>query len=117
MVGGVWVAHADFLKKNRAAMVDFLADAMVATRWYLDPKNQDEAVKIASDFAKAPPALFTGWLFSQKDYFRDPDLKLDIPAFQANMDLQREMGFLKDKIEIGKYVDTSLIEEAAKRLQ
>jgi NitT/TauT family transport system substrate-binding protein len=98
-------------------MVDFLADAMVATRWYLDPKNQDEAVKIASDFAKAPPALFTGWLFSQKDYFRDPTLKLDIPAFQANMDLQKQMGFLKDRIDIGKYVDSSLIEAAAKRLQ
>ena len=114
---GVWVAHADFLKKNRAAMVDFLADAMVATRWYLDPKNQEEAAKIASDFAKAPPALFAGWLYSQKDYYRDPTLKVDIPAFQANMDLQRQLGFLKDKIEIGKYVDASLIDEAAKRAQ
>ena len=114
---GVWVAHADFLKKNRAAMVDFLADAMAATRWYLDPKNQDEAVKIASDFAKAPPALFAGWLYSQKDYYRDPTLKLNVPSFQANMDLQKEMGFLKDKIDIAKFYDPSLIEEAAKRAQ
>jgi len=99
---GVWVAHDSFLKKNRAAMVDFLADAMAATRWYLDPQNQEEAVKIASDFAKAPPALFAGWLYSQKDYYRDPTLKLNIPSFQANMDLQKEMGFLKDKIDIAK---------------
>jgi sulfonate transport system substrate-binding protein len=112
---GVWVAHEAFLKKNRAAMVDFLADAMAATRWYLDPKNQEEAVKIASDFAKAPPALFSGWLYSQKDYYRDPTLKLNIPSFQANMDLQREMGFLKDKIDIAKFYEPSLIEEAAKR--
>jgi len=112
---GVWVAHDSFLKKNRAAMVDFLADAMAATRWYLDPQNQEEAVKIASDFAKAPPALFAGWLYSQKDYYRDPTLKLNIPSFQANMDLQKEMGFLKDKIDIAKFYEPSLIEEAAKR--
>ncbi len=114
---GVWVAHQDFLKKNRAAMVDFLADAMVATRWYLDQANQEEAVKIASDFAKAPPALFSGWLYSMKDYYRDPSLKLDVTSFQANMDLQKDMGFLKDKIDIAKFYEPSLIEEAAKRLQ
>ena len=113
---GVWVAHDSFLKKNRAAVVDFLADAMAATRWYLDPKNHDEAVKIASDFAKAPPALFNEWLFTQKDYYRDRNLLPNVPAFQANMDLQRELGFLNTKIEVKQFVDTSLAEEAAKRL-
>ena len=114
---GVWVAHDAFLKKNRAAVLDFLADAMAATRWYLDPKNHDEAVKIATDFAKAPPALFNEWLFTNKDYYRDPNLQPNVKALQANMDLQKELGFLNTQIDIAKFVDTSYIEEAAKRLK
>ena len=113
---GVWVAHDAFLKKNQAAVTDFLADAMAATRWYLDPKNHDEAVKIASDFAKAPPALFAEWLFTKKDYYRDPSLLPNVAAFQANMDLQRELGFLNTKIDVKQYVDTTLVQAAAKRL-
>ena len=114
---GVWVAHDAFLKKNRAAVLDFLADAMAATRWYLDPKNHDEAVKIATDFAKAPPALFNEWLFTNKDYYRDPNLQPNVKALQANMDLQKELGFLNTQIDLAKFVDTSYIEEAAKRLK
>jgi sulfonate transport system substrate-binding protein len=114
---GVWVAHDAFLKKNKAAVVDFLADAMAATRWYLDPKNHDEAVKIASTFAKAPPTLFDSWLFTDKDYYRDPNLQPNVQALQANMDLQRDTGFLSTRIEIGKYVDSSYVDEAAGRMK
>jgi sulfonate transport system substrate-binding protein len=114
---GVWVAHDAFLKKNKAAVLDFLTDAMAATRWYLDPKNHDEAVKIASDFAKAPPKLFNEWLFTNKDYYRDPNLMPNAKELQNNMDLQRETGFLNTKIDIAKYIDTSYVEEASKRLK
>ncbi|MGZ3312471.1 MAG: ABC transporter substrate-binding protein, partial [Xanthobacteraceae bacterium] len=44
----VWVARAGFLQKNRAAMVDFMEDSVRVVRWYLDPKNHDEAVQIAA---------------------------------------------------------------------
>ena len=114
---GIWAAKDGFLKKNRAAVIDMMEDTMRVTRWLRDPKNHDEAVKIVSDFAKAPPALYADWLFTEKDYYRDPELKLDIPAFQSNLDVQRDLGFFKSKIDVKKYVDTSYIEEARKRLQ
>src|SRR5262249_26398323 len=51
----VWVARAGFLRKNRAAMVDFMEDSVRVVRWYLDPKNHDEAVQIAAKITKLPP--------------------------------------------------------------
>ena len=113
---GIWVAHKDWLDKNQAAVKDFLEDTLIATRWYLDPKNHDEAVKIASDFAKAPPALFSSWLFTQKDYYRDPKLQPNVKALQANVDTMKDLGFIKDRIDVTKYIDTSLLAEALKRV-
>ncbi len=113
---GIWVAHKDWLEKNKAAVTDFLEDTLVATRWYLDPKNHDEAVKIASDFAKAPPALFASWLFTHKDYYRDPNLQPNVKALQANVDTMKDLGFMKEGLDVGKYVDTSLLADALKRV-
>ena len=114
---GFWVARQAFIQKNRAAVLDFLEDTLRATRWYLDPANHDEAVKIAADFSKAPPALFSDWLFTKKDYYRNPNLIPNLDALQANVDLQRDLGFFKGQIDVRKYTDLSLVEEAAKRLK
>jgi sulfonate transport system substrate-binding protein len=114
---GIWVAHKDFLEKNRAAVTDFLEDTIRATRWYLDPAHHDEAVKIAADFSKAPPALFASWLFTKTDYYRDPNLKPNLAALQSNVDLQRDLGFFSSKIDVQRYVDLSLLDEAVKRVR
>ena len=41
----VCTARKSFIDKNRAAMVDFFEDMLRVVRWYLDPKNHDEAVR------------------------------------------------------------------------
>ena len=69
----VWTARKSFIEKNRAAMVDFMEDMLVITRWYTDPKNHDEVAQIASKITKAPPERF-GWLFTKQDTYRDPNL-------------------------------------------
>ncbi len=114
---GFWVARDGWLKKNKAAVVDLLEDTMLLTRWYTDPKNHDEAVKIASDFAKAPPALFDSWLFNAKDYYRDPNLEPNIEGTQRALGFMKEFGFMKDTIDMKKYVDLSYLEEARKRVK
>ena len=114
---GFWVARDGWLKKNKAAVVDLLEDTMLLTRWYTDPKNHDEAVKIASDFAKAPPALFNSWLFNAKDYYRDPNLEPNIEGTQKALGFMKDFGFMKDTIDMKKYVDLSYLEEARKRLK
>ena len=112
----IWAARKPFLDKNRAAMVDFFEDAITAMRWFEDEKNHAETVKLVSEFTKIPPAVFDSWLFTKKDYYRNPKMIPDLKALQANMDLQTELGLLKDKIDISKFSELSLVEEAGRRI-
>jgi len=117
----IWAARSAFLQKNRAAMVDFMEDVIRAVRWYLDPANHKEAVEIAARVSKRPAPAFDKWLFTKNgqngDYYHDPDMKPDLKALQANIDLQHELGLDKATIDVRKHADLSIIEEAAKRLK
>jgi sulfonate transport system substrate-binding protein len=114
---GFWAAKDSFLKKNKDAVIDFLEDAIVVTRWLQDPANHDEAVKIVSDVTKAPPALFADWIYTKKDYYRDPNLIPDMAATQSNVDAQAQLGFLHGKVEVKNYFDLSYVQEAGKRVK
>jgi sulfonate transport system substrate-binding protein len=113
----VWVARTGFLQRNRAAMLDFMEDSVRVVRWYLDPRNHDEAVQIAAKVTKLKPELFAGWLFTSKEYARSPDLLPDLAALQSNIDVQRDLGFLKGPLDVQRYADLSLVREAAQRLK
>lgn len=110
-------ARADFIAKHRAALVDFMEDAIRAIRWYTDPKNHDEAVTIVSTFMKQPPERFQDWLFTKKDDYRSPDGLPDLAALQSNLNTQKEQGLLNVDIDVKKYSDLSLEKEAAARLK
>jgi sulfonate transport system substrate-binding protein len=112
----IWAARKSFIDKNRAAMVDFMEDMLRIERWFLDPKNHDEAAKIASKITKAPPERF-GWLFTKQDYYRNPNMIPNLDALQSNIDLTHQLGFIKAPLDVRKYTDLSLAEEAAKRLK
>ena len=111
-----WTARDEFLKKNHDALVDFFEDQQRALRWYLDPANRKEALAIIGGFTKRPPKSFDPWLFTKKDFYRDPNSELNVEALRKNIALQHELGFLKQKINVDEYVDMSLVKEAGKRL-
>jgi sulfonate transport system substrate-binding protein len=113
---GTWTARSNFLASKRAAIIDFMEDYLRAVRFYTDPANHAEAVQIAANFSKLPPAVFDSWLFTRKDYYRNPKGLADVDALQKTYNIQRELGFLKTDIDAGKYMDLKLIEEAAGRL-
>jgi ABC-type nitrate/sulfonate/bicarbonate transport system substrate-binding protein len=113
----VWAAREGFLKKNRAAMVDFMADTLRVIRWYMDPKNHEEAVKAAAALTKTPPQVWDSWLFTKKDYYRNTEMLPHLKALQANMDLQKKLGFLKSDIDVNKYTDLSIVKDAAKKVK
>jgi NitT/TauT family transport system substrate-binding protein len=113
----VWAARADFLAKNRPALVDFFEDHLRALRWYLAPANREEAIEIIARFTKRPAESYRPWLFTGQDYYRSPDGKPDLAALQRNIDTARELGFLKQGLDVKAHADLSLLEEAAKRLQ
>ncbi|HZQ13609.1 MAG TPA: ABC transporter substrate-binding protein [Pseudolabrys sp.] len=112
----ILVARKPFIDKNRAAMVDFMEDLVRVVHWYLDPKNHDEVAKIASALTKVPPERF-GWLFTKQDTYRDIDLLPNLEALQRNVDTTRELGFVKNKIDVAGHSDLSLVKEAAARLK
>jgi sulfonate transport system substrate-binding protein len=118
---GMWVTRKAFIDKNRAALVDFMEDALHAERWYFDPANHAEAVNIAVAVSKIPAPVWDSWLFRKAsqngDYYRNPAGAPDVAAMQKTIDEQVKYGYLKQSIDVKSYVDLSLVEAAAKRLK
>ena len=112
----IWAARKSFIDKNRAAMVDLMEDMLRIERWFLDPKNHDEAAKIAAKITKSQPERF-GWLFTKQDYYRNPNMLPNLDALQSNIDMTHKLGFIKAPLDVRKYTDLSLAQEAAKRLK
>jgi sulfonate transport system substrate-binding protein len=110
----VWTARKRFIDANRAAMIDFMEDALRITRWFLDPANHNEVMDIVARMTMLPPERYD-WLFTQRDYYRDPSMLPDLEALQKNVDLVKDLGFVKDDLDVGRYTDLTLIEEAAAR--
>jgi len=111
----MWTARTGFIQQNRAALVDFLEDSVRAIRWYTEPNNHDEAVAIVARLNKAPPERMD-WAFTSRDQFRDPNGAPNLAALQSNLAQQKAVGLLDDSIDVQKYSDLSMVEEAAKRL-
>jgi len=112
----IWAVRKPFIDKNRVALVDFMEDTLRIVRWYLDPANQRAAVEIASNVTKQPAERFD-WLFTNKDYYRDPDMLPSLDALQKNLDMTADLGFVKGKVDLAKHVDLSIVKEAAARIK
>jgi sulfonate transport system substrate-binding protein len=112
----MWSARKPFIDAHRAALVDFLEDSLRISHWYLDPKNHDAVVEIASQITKQPPERF-GWLYTKADYYRDPNLLPNLDALQKNVDMTKDLGFVNASFNVKAHSDLSMIEEAAKRLK
>lgn len=110
------VAREDFLKQHHAAMVGFLEDYLNVLHYLSDPAHHEEAVKLVTKLTRQPPAMYQGWVFTKRDYYRDPNGLPDLKALQANVDLEKKLGFIRTALEVDKYADLSLIKEAAQRL-
>src|SRR5215510_13891930 len=112
----VWAARKPFIDKNRAAMVDFMEDTLMIVRWYLDPANQKAAAEIASNVTQQPAERF-GWLFTNKDYYRDPNMLPNLEALQKNIDMTTDLGFVRGRIDVTQHTDLSIVNEAAARIK
>ncbi len=113
----LWAARAGFLEEKRPAMADFMDDGLRARRFYLDPANHQEAVALVAKVGHLPPQRLEDWLFTKKDYYRDPDGLPDLQALQANIDLQRDLGFLKTGFDVRKFADLDLARAAVASLK
>jgi len=113
----IWTAREDFIKKNRAALVDYLEDNLRELRWYYDPANHAEAIKEVTAYTKTPAALWDSWLFTKGDLYHDPNGMPDLDALQNNIAAAHGLGFVPAELDPHKYADLTLVQEAAKRLK
>jgi NitT/TauT family transport system substrate-binding protein len=112
----ILTARTGSLEKNRAAWVDFLEDQLLFLRWLTDPVHHAEAIALAATFNKQPPEKFD-WAFTHADSYRDPKGEPDLKALQSNLDMLRDVGFIKDRVPAERYADLSMVREAASRIK
>ncbi len=112
----LWAARAGFIEKNRAALVDLLEDTIRVRRWFADPANHAEVVKLVSEFTKQSADHYEPWFFTKADYYRDPNDEPNIAALQQNVDELVTQGLLPAHIDMTAHADLSLVKEAAARV-
>jgi NitT/TauT family transport system substrate-binding protein len=112
----VMCLRAPFIAEHRAALVDFFEDTQRAMRWFLDPNNRGAVLDIVSRFTKQPASAYSDWLFTKEDDYHDVDARVDLAVMQRDIETMRKTDLLKIDIDVRKYADLSLVEEAAHRL-
>jgi NitT/TauT family transport system substrate-binding protein len=113
----VMAARAGFIQANHAALVDFFEDMIASFRWFHDPAHHAEAVAIVARITKQPAANFESYLFTEEDFFRDPTFQPNLDSLQRNLGIMSALGFVKGEVEVRKYTDLSLVDEALRRLE
>ena len=114
--GVMLAARARFLEENKAAMQDFFEDHVRAVRWFLEPANREEAVKIVAGVMKTEPARLSSFL-TKDDYYRDPWLRPNVEGVQKVLDYSVAFGFIPKNIKAADYVDMTFLDEAKRRIQ
>jgi sulfonate transport system substrate-binding protein len=111
----MFMAKAEYVAKYRAALVDFLEDNIRMRRWMFDPKTRIDAVRQLSDTTKIPVADYVDWVYTTGDYYYHPQALVDVQRLQHNVNVLKEASVIPNAIDIGPYVDLSLVKEAAER--
>jgi NitT/TauT family transport system substrate-binding protein len=112
-----YIARESWIKANRAVLVDFFEDHLRFRRWIMDPANRDQALKIVADLTKRPVSAYEAWAFTKKAYYYDPDGLSDTKLLQKNIDDLKETGILPATVDVEKFTDLSLVQDAKKRIQ
>ena len=109
-------ARGTFIQKNRAAMVDWMEDFIRIVRWYYDPANRDEAIKIISEASKMPEPVLRRFIFTKQDNYRSLDALPTLNVIQSNWAAMKDLGLIRQELKIEDYADLSIVTEAAARL-
>lgn len=112
-----WTAKADFLAKNRAAVVDLLEDYIRALQWCWDPAHRAEAIALVAAATKQPPERLASYIYTKKDNYQDLKAMPNLAALAANIHAQKELGLAKSDIDMPAYAALDLVKEAAARVR
>ncbi|HEY3916949.1 MAG TPA: ABC transporter substrate-binding protein [Stellaceae bacterium] len=111
----MWAARAPYIAAYRAALVDLMEDVLRMQRWYFDPANHQEAQQIAAKITKQPISSLD-WVFTKRDFYRNPNGAPDLKTVADDLKMEKALGYLKTDIDVPKYADLTIVDEASKRL-
>ena len=111
-----WIGKADWIEKNRAALVDFMADNIRFRKWLYDPKSRDQVLETISKVTKRPAKNYASWAFTDIDNYREPNGLVNVERMQRNLDDLVKLGILDDGLDVSKHVDLTIAKEAAARV-
>lgn len=113
----LYAAKTDFIKAKHDALVAYYEDYLRGLKAVLDPANRERALKVMSEASGAPVDNFQDWaLLKGKDYFHSTDGRINAKALQNNIDALKQLGLLKETLDVAPHIDNSLVDEARKRL-
>ena len=114
----VYAVNTDYLKKNREAVIKFMAAILKGTRWLYDHKNRSEAADILVKWSrfKLPDALATYDIFFKEINAYRLDGVVTKEAYNKMMKVLVGWGDMKSIPPMSKFYDDSLLKEARKRL-
>ena len=101
----VIAAKDEFLKKNAAAVRDFLSDVKDATKYYLEKPKEARQLLIDAKMVRVSPDVY----LTMDDYYRDPTLRPDAEALAKMQEFQIKAGFQKKSADIKALVDASYL--------
>jgi ABC-type nitrate/sulfonate/bicarbonate transport system substrate-binding protein len=95
----------ELVEKSPGAVRDFLADLTAATRFYVEKSDEARRVLLKENVIRMPEAAY----LQMKDYYRAPDLKIDIDSMRKMQDIQIKAGFQDKPTDFGKIIDLSFL--------
>ncbi len=106
----ILIGRNDFLDKNPEAVKAFLADHERLRKYLQDPNNRDAVLDAAAEHFKVPKKNFAGyWFVREKDYYKPVDMRTDVEGLQYAVDKLYDLGIIKQRLDVSKYVDNSFL--------
>jgi NitT/TauT family transport system substrate-binding protein len=111
-----WTAREGFLDRHRAEAVDLLEDYIRALRWAWDPAHREQAVARVAAATRQSADLLGRYIFTRKDNYQDLNGRPNLGAIASNIHAQRELDLIRADLDVTRYADLSLVDEAAQRI-
>lgn len=103
------VAPNNFLKEQTDVAKAYLDDFIRAIKWYQDPKNRAKAIDIVHEATKEPKSSLELYYLTRGDKWIDDNGCAYAGRIQPVIDFMVEHGYLKEKVDIKKYIDNSYL--------
>lgn len=100
-------AHGSVLKEHAAAVRDYVDDYLRTIAWGHD--HREEAVRAYSKTWKIPEETLMDYFLTKKDTLYRRDGVVDVPLLQKVVETLVRTGFLKESVDVSKYVDLSFL--------